>query len=169
MKRIILVRHAKSNWGNANLTDFERSLSERWIEEIKFVSKILKKLELKTDLILCSSAVRARETLEWLWEELDVTNEKVVYDREIYDYHLSESLDYYLGLISKVDNIKDNVVIVWHNPFITRLARFLSWNENIWMETLGVAVIDFDIEKWNEIKSIRGRLGIFLNTGYFLK
>lgn len=169
MKRIILVRHAKSDKDNYYDTDFDRWLSKRWIEEIKFVSKILKKLELKTDLILCSSAVRARETLEWLWEELDMRNEKVVYDREIYDYHLSESLDYYLGLISKVDNIKDNVVIVWHNPFITRLARFLSWNENIWMETLWVAIIDFDIEKWNEIKNIRGMLDIFLNTGYFLK
>lgn len=168
MKRIILVRHAKSDWDNANLTDFERSISERWIKEIKFVSKLLKKLELKTDLILCSSALRTRETLEWLWEELDASNEKVIYDREIYDYHLSESLDYYIDLLSKVDSKNDTLVIVWHNPFISKLAQFLTWNENLWMWTLGVAVIDFDIEKWNEIKSIRGRLGIFLNTGYFL-
>lgn len=169
MKRIILVRHAKSSWDNVNLSDFERPLSSRWIKEIKFVSKILKKLDLKTDLILCSSSVRTRETLEWLWEELDASNEKIVYDKWIYDYHMSEGLDYYFDLISNIEKNKNNIILVWHNPFISSLTWFLTWNDNLWMWTLWIAIIDFDIEKWEEIKKIKWRLEIFINTGYILK
>lgn len=169
MKRLIIVRHAKSGFKNTNMIDFERPLSDKWIEEIKFISKILKKLELKTDLILCSSAVRTRETLEWLWEELDGENEKVVYDKWIYDYHMSETLDYYLDLISKVNDKNNVLVIIWHNPFVSRLTWFLSWNENLWMWTLWVAIIDFDIEKWKEVREIKWILDLFINIGSYLK
>ncbi len=145
------------------MIDFDRPLSDRWIEETKFVWKILKKLELKTDLILCSSAKRTRETLEWIREELDADNEKIVYDKWIYDYALDETLDYYLNLFSKVDNDKETVVIVWHNPFITRLSRYLSGNDNLWMETLWVAILDFDMNKWEGIKSNKGNISFFLS------
>ncbi len=168
MKRIILVRHAKSDKDNYYDTDFDRWLSKRWIEEIKFVSKILKKLELKTDLILCSSAVRARETLEWLWEELDVINEKVIYDRWIYDYHMSETLDYYIDLISKVDDKNETIVLVWHNPFITKLSRFLTWNQNLWVETLWISIIDFDIENWGKIWNSNWNLSFFISPKYLI-
>nr|MDD3720328.1 histidine phosphatase family protein [Candidatus Gracilibacteria bacterium] len=169
MKRLIIVRHAKSGFKNTNMIDFERPLSDKGIEEIKFISKILKKLELKTDLILCSSAVRTRETLEGLWEELDGENEKVVYDKGIYDYHMSETLDYYLDLISKVNDKNNVLVIIGHNPFVSRLTGFLSGNENLGMGTLGVAIIDFDIEKWKEVREIKGILDLFINIGSYLK
>jgi phosphohistidine phosphatase len=144
------------------MIDFDRPLSDRWIEETKFVWKILKKLDIKTDLILCSSAKRTRETLEWIREEIDADNEKIVYDKGIYDNN-STNLDYYLNLFSKIDNDKEIVVIIWHNPFVTRLVRYLSWNDNLWMETLWVAILDFDIEKWEGIKSNKGNISFFLS------
>ncbi len=162
MKKLILIRHAKSWFKNTDMIDFDRPLDNRWIEEAKFVSKILKKLELKTDLILCSSAKRTRETLEWIREEIDADNEKIVYDKGIYDNN-STNLDYYLNLFSKVDNDKEIVVIIWHNPFITRLVRYLSWNDNLWMETLWFAILDFEIEKWEGIKSNKWNISFFLS------
>lgn len=163
MKTLILIRHAKSDWDNANLTDFERPLSERWIKETKFVSKVLKKLELKTDLILCSSATRNRETLEWIWEEIDSDNKKIEYVKWIYDNHMAETPDYYLDLIWKQDDNNEKVVIVWHNNFITRLLRYLVWDEFIVMETLWVAIIDFDMKKWQDISKNKWKLVFFLS------
>lgn len=163
MKTLILIRHAKSDWDNANLTDFERPLSERWIKETKFVSKVLKKLEFKTDLILCSSATRTRETLEWIWEEIDADNKKIEYVKWIYDNHMAETPDYYLDLIWKQDDNNEKVVIVWHNNFITRLLRYLVWDEFIVMETLWVAIIDFDMKKWQDISKNKWKLVFFLS------
>lgn len=163
MKTLILIRHAKSDWDNANLTDFERPLSERWIKETKFVSKILKKLDLKTDFILCSSATRTRETLEWIWEEIDADNKKIEYVKWIYDNHMAETPDYYLDLIWKQDDNNEKVVIVWHNNFITRLLRYLVWDEFIVMETLWVAIIDFDMKKWQDISKNKWKLVFFLS------
>jgi phosphohistidine phosphatase len=163
MKKLILIRHAKSWFKNTDMIDFDRPLSDRWIEETKFVWKILKKLDIKADLILCSSAKRTSETLEWIREELDANNEKIIYDKGIYDYHFDESLDYYINLISKVDNDKEVVVMIWHNPFVTRLVRYLSWNNNLWMETLWVAILNFEIEKWEGIKSNKGNISFFLS------
>ncbi|NDK07805.1 histidine phosphatase family protein [Candidatus Gracilibacteria bacterium] len=163
MKTLILIRHAKSDWDNANLTDFERPLSERGIKETKFVSKVLKKLELKTDLILCSSATRNRETLEGIWEEIDSDNKKIEYVKGIYDNHMAETPDYYLDLIGKQDDNNEKVVIVGHNNFITRLLRYLVGDEFIVMETLGVAIIDFDMKKWQDISKNKGKLVFFLS------
>ncbi len=169
LKTVYIIRHAKSDWDNVNLTDYERPLSKRWIKEIEFVSKILKNLDLKTDFILCSSSIRTRETLEWLWEELDVNNEKIVYERWIYEHHWDKKLDYYIELISKVDDKTKTIVLVWHNPFISKLAWFLILNENFGMWTLWFSIIDFDIEKWEEVKNKKGRLDIFINTWEFFK
>ncbi|MFA5917023.1 MAG: histidine phosphatase family protein [Candidatus Gracilibacteria bacterium] len=162
MKKLILIRHAKSGFKNTDMIDFDRPLSDRGIEETKFVGKILKKLDIKTDLILCSSAKRTRETLEGIREEIDADNEKIVYDKGIYDNN-STNLDYYLNLFSKIDNDKEIVVIIGHNPFVTRLVRYLSGNDNLGMETLGVAILDFDIEKWEGIKSNKGNISFFLS------
>jgi len=113
MKTIILIRHAKSDWNNANLEDFLRPLSKRWEKEIEFVSKVLKKLNLKTDLILCSSAKRTEETLDWIWEEIDANKDKVKYERWIYDNHMWFGLSYYYDLIWKQDDNYETIVIIW--------------------------------------------------------
>lgn len=163
MKRLIIIRHAKSSWDNVNLTDFERNLSSTWIKEIKFVSKILKKLDLETDLILCSSAHRARATLEWLWEELDAKDEKIIFEKWIYENN-GQQLCYYLKLLSEITDDKKDVVLIGHNPFVSVLVDFLSWANigEIW--TLWIVIINFDIKKWQEINNTKWVINMFINT-----
>ena len=55
MKHLLLIRHAKSKWDNANLADFERPLSETGIRDAKIMEKFLTESNLKPNLILCSS------------------------------------------------------------------------------------------------------------------
>ena len=167
MKRIILIRHAKSDWNNANLDDFDRPLSKRWIREIKFVNKILKNLDLKTDLILCSSAKRTEETLEWIWENIDADKDKIVYEKWIYDNNWN--LDYYVNLLKKQDDKIENLALIWHNYFITELLQFLSWDEILEMQTLWVAVIDLQIDSWDEIKVEIWKLVFFISPKFLME
>lgn len=163
MKTIILVRHAKSGFKNTSMIDFDRPLSEEWNNEVIFIQKLLKKLDIKSDIIFCSDAKRTRETLEWLWEQLDAENDKIVYDKWIYDFHMDEKLDYYLNLFTKIENKKDIAIIVWHNPFITRLLRYFTKNENLGMDTLWVSIIDFETKSWADVESMRWELNFFIN------
>ncbi|MDD2907771.1 MAG: phosphoglycerate mutase family protein [Candidatus Gracilibacteria bacterium] len=163
MKTIILVRHAKSGFKNTDMIDFDRPLSEKGNNEVIFMQKLLKKLDIKSDIIFCSDAKRTRETLEGLWEQLDCENEKIIYDKAIYDNHMDESLDYYLNLFTKIDMEKDVAIIVGHNPFITRLLRFFTKNENLGMDTLGFGIIDFKTENWKDVEAMRGELNFFIN------
>ncbi|MDD3303205.1 MAG: histidine phosphatase family protein [Candidatus Gracilibacteria bacterium] len=168
MKTLILIRHAKSDWDNRDIIDFERVLSKRGIKEIEFVGKILKKLDLKTDLILCSSAIRTRETLEGIWQEIDANNKKIEYVKGVYDNHMALNMDYYLELLGNIDDKNDTVAMVGHNTFITNLLRQITGNEYISMETLGIAIINFDINNWRNISKTRGTLVFFLSPKHLM-
>ncbi len=163
MKTIILVRHAKSGFKNTTMIDFDRPLSEKWSDEVIFMQKLLKKLKLKSDIIFCSDAKRTRETLEGLWEQLDAENEKIIYDKWIYDHHMDENIDYYLNLFTKIENKKSVAIIVWHNPFMTKLLRFFTKNENLDMDTLSTAIINFNTKSWTDVENMGWELNFFIN------
>jgi phosphohistidine phosphatase len=64
MKRVYLLRHAKSSWKDGSLADRERPLAGRGRRAAKAVARHLEKERLRPDLVLCSPARRTRETLE---------------------------------------------------------------------------------------------------------
>ncbi len=168
MKRLILIRHAKSSWKEENLSDFERPLSKRWFKELDFLKKILKKLDLKIDFVISSSSNRTKETLKNIFKSLKIKEKNIVYDKLIYDNNNSSKLDYYIDLISKTDNSKNNIWLVWHNYFITNLLRFLTWNENLELKTGSIVIIDFDIENWENIKNKKWDIRFFISPKYFI-
>jgi phosphohistidine phosphatase len=64
MRTLYLLRHAKSSWDPPGLPDSERSLAPRGVRDAKRVAKHLRRLGVTAQLVLCSSAVRTRATLE---------------------------------------------------------------------------------------------------------
>src|SRR5262249_61309286 len=64
MKTLVLLRHAKSSWDDSSIRDFERPLADRGIKDAPRIGKTLEKRELNPDLIVCSTAVRARQTAD---------------------------------------------------------------------------------------------------------
>ena len=64
MKKLYLIRHAKSSWSNPGLADFERPLNKRGLKDAATMGKVLKKTLLKPNRVLTSSARRALETVE---------------------------------------------------------------------------------------------------------
>ena len=74
-KQLTLIRHAKSSWDNSSLTDYDRDLNERGRRDAVRTGAALHEREIKFDLVLCSSAIRARETLSLLREKLELEDD----------------------------------------------------------------------------------------------
>jgi len=158
MKKLVLLRHAKSSWDSAELADFERPLNERGKKDAPIMGQHLaQKRNLKLDLIITSPAKRALKTAKIIAKELNLPENKILKDSNIYGAGLSDML----SLIVRISNAVDTVMLVGHNPTFTSLAYYLTHNpvENI--PTCGVFCVDFNVEKWKDIKEASGKLDFF--------
>src|SRR6266480_1330486 len=99
MKTLLLLRHAKSSWKDASLADFERPLNGRGKRASDLIGRFLKKKKLDPDLVLCSTAIRARETLRLVLEAARLVTE-VQYDHRLY----LASADRLADMVSQIED-----------------------------------------------------------------
>ena len=149
MKRLYLVRHAKSSWGNPGLTDFDRPLNKRGKRDAPQMGDYLRSFrQVHPDYVLCSTAKRVRSTAKRLLKALAYPKEQVVWDERIYSGHSDDVL----AMIRRIDNQYKEVMVIGHNPDMTELANVLTGVHIANMPTCGVAGIDFDIDSWANIR-----------------
>lgn len=156
MRELILIRHAKSDWSNPLLDDFERPLNKRGSKNAPFMAKILKKEIQKPDLIISSPSFRTKLTLEYFLKEFEYKGE-VIFEKSIYEAP-------YLNLLKVIKNVDDKyktIFLIGHNPGLNDLANFLlgSFEDNI--PTSGVLKIDFDTNSWKNISKDNSKLIFF--------
>ena len=156
MKILYLLRHAKSSWSNMELPDFQRPLNRRGKKDAPLMGKVLAAKKIKIDLMVSSSAKRAKKTAKKLAKQIVYPKEKIVFNQDIYEAHIADLLN----VIHQVPNEINSLMLVGHNPTFTDLANLLCSDfhtENI--PTAGVLAISFPCENWLEIEE---------NTGNFL-
>lgn len=146
MKRLILVRHAKSSWKHKNVQDIDRPLNKRGERDAPEMGKRLAGRSVVVDLILTSPAVRAQRTAELIALELQCV-EAVQPAEELYNASAWEILD----VIRHVEDSKENVMIFGHNPGMTDLANDLSAMAIEKLPTCGIVELNYDIFSWKEI------------------
>lgn len=152
MKKILLIRHAKSDWSIEWQEDFERWLWERWKKQVVEMWKILKKLDLEIDLIICSKAKRAILTYEWLAKKFGkIKDFEIIFSQEIYDNHLS-NFDKVIDLLEKTDDEKNFLAIIWHNPLFDEILKKLTEVSWLHIPTLWIVEIDFKINSWKDLR-----------------
>lgn len=160
-KRLILLRHAKSAWDNQDVADFERPLSSRGRKAAPVVGAYLARKNCLPELVLCSSAKRAAETLDLVmagWPRQPVVRKL----KNLYHAMPREMLKRVQG----TGNEHGTVMLVGHNPGIADLANWLSHDGDPAgraalsrkFPTAAVAVIDFDVEDWRDVEAETGRL-----------
>ncbi|AXX85011.1 SixA phosphatase family protein [Aliarcobacter skirrowii] len=156
MRELILIRHAKSDWSNPLLDDFERPLNKRGSKNAPFMAKILKKEIQKPDLIISSPSFRTKLTLEYFLKKFEYKGE-VIFEKSIYEAPF-ENL---LKVIKNVDDKYKTIFLIGHNPGLNDLANFLlgSFEDNI--PTSGVLKIDFDTNSWKNISKDNSKLIFF--------
>jgi phosphohistidine phosphatase len=120
MKTLLLLRHAKSSWKDPALDDHERPLSKRGRATAKMIGAYLRREKIRPDVVICSSAVRARETLAPISKEIKPP--KVVLEKDIYEVPQRKLWKH----ISTLPENADCVLLIGHNPALHDLALALA-------------------------------------------
>lgn len=152
MKTLFLLRHAKSENLTPGLSDLDRKLNESGRKQAQTLGSFLKQQNLRPDLVLCSTAARARETTEIVLGSAELAP-RVDYDQAIYE----SGPTVLLQLISKIDNSANTALMVGHNPGMEEFVRLLTEGEEH-MSTCTLAEINFDIDEWNKVLAGKGTL-----------
>jgi phosphohistidine phosphatase len=164
MLTLSLLRHAKSSWSDARLKDFERPLNDRGETAAPRMGAFMARRGIKPELVLCSSAVRARQTLNLVLPRLKGAPE-LVYEDALY---LASSVTM-LRRLHKVGAEVGHVMIVGHDPGMHTLAVELAGSgrsddlERLAEKfpTAGLAVLVFDVDAWPGVHWGGGRLQLF--------
>jgi phosphohistidine phosphatase len=120
MKRLYLLRHAKSSWDDPSLDDHDRPLAPRGRRASGLIAEHLRRERIAPSLVLCSSARRTRETLERVLPELDPASIRV--ERRLYGAPPEELL----ARLREVPRGIDSVMLIGHQPAIQELALQLA-------------------------------------------
>lgn len=153
MKILILLRHAKSDWSDPTLADHDRPLAARGRDAAPRMGAWLKAHGPMPDLVLCSTAIRARQTLALVLEALGAAPE-TRFDRGLY---LSGGAGV-LARLRRTPDEAETVLLVGHNPDLEQLARRLAATGDETARarlaekypTAGLAVIELPVERWAE-------------------
>jgi phosphohistidine phosphatase len=152
MKRLFVMRHAKSSWNDANLADFDRPLNDRGLEAAPFMGRLMARRKFTPDVILSSPAKRARQTAE-LVKESAGWNAEVRFNDAIYE----ASPITLSRVVADLPNDVSSVMVVGHNPGMEGFIRVLTGRIEA-MSTAALAVIDLAIDEWSQIGAGTGRL-----------
>ena len=155
MQRVLtLVRHAKSSWNNADLSDFDRPLNSRGLKTAPKMGKRLVDNGYEVDAIISSPAMRAITTAEIIAKEIGFSEQKIQQNQEIYD----ASINTLIGLVTSLESSSKRVMLVGHNPGFTILCNYLSNARIDNMPTCAIAQIQFDVGSWESITEHSGEL-----------
>jgi phosphohistidine phosphatase len=163
VKSILLLRHAKSDWNASYGNDHDRPLNKRGQSAASLVGRFLRATDQVPDLVLSSTATRARATAE-LAREAGSWNRPIELVSELY----GASADMVLALIQQQDASDNSRMIVGHEPTCSDLVAKLTGGSRVRYPTAALTKIDFHVEAWSEIEFGMGQL-IFLVPPKILK
>lgn len=154
MLRLILIRHAKSDWSADDQEDHERQLAPRGVKASRWIGDTLRAEGWLPDLVLCSTAVRTRQTLEVAGIAAPAR-----FVREIYDSMSGDFVD----IIRRMGGEARKLALVGHNTGMDTTALLLAEDDADFggYPTGAIAVMDFAIERWSELEEGSGRILAF--------
>lgn len=147
MKKLYILRHAKSSWEQAGIADFQRPLNHRGLIAAPFIGELIAGRGYLPDLILSSPAKRASQTAS-IVKESSGANAELRFDDQIYEASPQ-------ALRQVVAELSDNIgsaMLVGHNPGIEGFIRFLTGAEEP-MPTAAFASINLNIDKWGDLSA----------------
>ncbi len=141
MKKLYLLRHAKSSWENPYLNDFDRPLNKRGENQVLFMKDFISKNNINPKLILCSTSNRTTLTAEAIFNKKSITYMDNLYHAS------SEEI---MAIIKNVDKQIDSLMIIGHNPGLNELAyELINFENNI--QTASLIEIDISLENWKNL------------------
>ncbi len=163
-RRLILTRHAKSSWDDPSVDDHERALNARGQRAALELGEWLHSRGYEPDEVLCSTALRTRET----WQRVVSAPLEVIPRVSYLDSLYHASPDVMLNILRKATG--DCVMMIGHNPGIGEFAAMLPARAPVSADfrrypTAATLVIDFEIAGWSDVKAGLGSvLDFFVPT-----
>lgn len=145
-KTLLIMRHAKSSWSHSGLSDHERPLNKRGLHDAPRMAEWICNKSLVPDIVLSSTAKRARTTAELFVENCEGINCGVQTTKEF--YHAPARV--YLETAVQFPEPVGTAMVVGHNPGMENLVEVLS-NEYERMPTAAIACFEFNIQSWEEL------------------
>jgi phosphohistidine phosphatase len=156
MKTLIIMRHAKSSWDDASLSDFERPLNERGLQTAPFIGKMMWENQLSPDKILSSPAERAKQTSLLVKESGDL-GAAVECNEKIYEASPFTLLE----IISETPAAINTLMLVGHNPGIEGLVKLLT-GESHSIPTGALIKLSLNVSNWSGTHNDCGSIDMFI-------
>jgi phosphohistidine phosphatase len=161
MKRLAILRHAKSSWKDREIDDFDRPLNGRGQRAARRMGREMSERGIQFDFILASPAARVRETIDGV-REGHALNAPLHFEPRIYMARVAELLE----LIGTIPDKADNALLVGHNTSAERLVIKLANDDDRGLRkrveekfpTAALAVIELPIDSWDDLQPETGRL-----------
>ena len=161
MKRLAVLRNAKSSWDQQQLEDFDRPLSERGRKAARRMGSEFENRGFEFDLVLASSAARVRETIGSLTDKFEL-RAPVTFDPRIY----LASEDRLLAIVRELSESVHRPLIVGHNPGLERLLVELTCDDDEHLRdrmshkfpTGAFALVELPAPSWSKIDPGSGKI-----------
>jgi len=161
MKRLAVLRHAKSSWGDPNLDDFNRPLNERGWKAARRIGRELKHRNMAFDLVIASTAARVRETIDGVQEKYEFAA-PIRFEQRVY-LATTQAL---LQLVRELPDSVEAPLLVGHNPGLERLLVELTHDDGNGFRhriagkypTGALAIVELPAGKWSELSPGSGRI-----------
>jgi phosphohistidine phosphatase len=145
MKTLLILRHAKSSWDDPSLPDHDRPLNKRGLRDAPRMGLLIRDQDLTPDLIVSSTALRARTTAEIVAEVSGCENE-VLLTADLYQ----ASPDGYIAVLQGLSPDIETAMVVGHNPCLEDLLDDLT-DESERLPTCALAHVLLPIDDWSAL------------------
>ena len=157
MKRLLIIRHAKSSWDNPQLSDFDRPLNKRGKNDLPDMARRLKSKNFRIDYFLSSPTKRALITAIGHAQTFGVQERDIAKNQRLYHASSSEIQ----SLVSQTPKNIQTLALFGHNPGLTDLINNISDFELLNLPTCAVCGIEFNISDWTNILSQKGKMFLY--------
>ena len=166
MKKIHLIRHAKSSWKDASLADIDRPLNKRGIRTCHFMAQHILEAGCRFDQVFCSPAVRVQLTIELISSSLEGVDIQWQTEEQLYTFDSDAVLDWCRTLDESISEF----VIIGHNPAFTDFCNAMSNSNLNNIPTCGYAQLTIGKRiRWRKLTERSAELTDFLKPKRLMK
>jgi len=149
MKKLLIVRHGKSDWSEEELEDIDRPLKLRGVNNAYNMANRLLNKKIIPEYVISSPANRALHTAVIFMSVINIPYKQITISNKLY----FSSINAILEEIYKTDNNISSIMLFGHNPTFTNFANSFMNNQIDNIPTSGVVILHFNVEKWKAINT----------------
>jgi len=150
------MRHGNAPWNFNTFTDNDRVIDETGALEVRRISEIFNERGSVLDLLLCSPSQRTSQTMQIMLNNTNIKPE-IKFEQKIYQGSTPEIKN----IVYELPDEFDSVMIIGHNPTIASLASSLCNQKFTKFDSAGLAIIEFNVNKWISLNHMSGELILY--------